>query len=404
MAIQEGQVQGEGAQAAEPPMLEPKVIKTTASESDVSEAETKMSTSNSSAALNNLDGAETRSRGGSVASQATAAIPLLGFGTFNEFKDGEAVKDAVKVAVKEGYRMFDCAALYGNEKEVGEALHESVEENEVEREDLFICSKLWCWDAAPEDVEDACRRTLADLQVEYLDVYMMHWPNRMAKGGKLVSKDYGGKFDYEVVHDGTDIEKIMETYHAMEKLVDLGLVRALGVSNMGPRTLQGLLARCEVRPLVLEVEMHPYLAQPSLLELCQNEGVSVIAYAPLGKVGYRDEGHPSLLEDETILDIAEETGKGPGQILLRWGIQRGTSVIPKSLRPGRIAANRDVLDWRLTVPQMERIDALDRGFRFVSPPWFDLDTDSEYCVRGGHPGTQAFRTPCEVDDNGCFRN
>ncbi|GBG24904.1 Alcohol dehydrogenase NADP+, partial [Hondaea fermentalgiana] len=380
------------------------------------ESETKMSSGDSSATLstmgmgasassNNLVDDEAKSQGASSAGTLSAAsVPLLGFGTFNEFKDGERVKEAVQVAIKEGYRMIDCAALYGNEKEVGEALSSSLQAGDVEREDLFVCSKLWCWDAAPEDVEDACRRTLADLQVEYLDNYMMHWPNRMSKDSKLVSKDYGGKFEYEVVHDGTDIEKIMETYHAMERLVELGLVRSLGVSNMGPRTLQGLLARCEIRPLVLEVEMHPYLAQPSLVELCQTEGINVIAYSPLGKVGYRDEGHPSLLEDETIVEVAAEVGKTPGQVLLRWGIQRGTSVIPKSLTPSRIASNRDVLDWRLTKPQMDRINALDRGFRFVSPPWFDLDTDSEYCVRGGHPGTQAFRTPCEVDDNGCFRN
>jgi len=413
MAISNQIEQQTQQQQQEDTILTPKVVDNTSKDDAIrttdslrsSESETKMSSNYSSAALSTLDDLiETRSRTSSTVSQPTVAVPLLGFGTFNEFKDGERVKEAVKVAIGEGYRMIDCAALYGNEKEVGEAISESLDEGLVERDDLFVCSKLWCWDAAPEDVEDACRRTLKDLQVEYLDCYMMHWPNRMAKGGKLVSPDFGGEFEYDVVHDGTDIDQIMETYEAMERLVGLGLVRYLGVSNMGARTLQLLLEKCDIRPLALEVEMHPYLQQPSLLELCQTEGVNVIAYSPLGKVGYRNKGDPSLLEDETILEIAEEVGKAPGQVLLRWGIQRGTTVIPKSLNPERIHANRDVLDWRLTNPQMERINALDRGFRFVSPPWFDLDKDSEYCVRGGHPGTQAFRTPCEVDENGCFRN
>jgi len=359
--------------------------------------------------------ASTASSSASSVGSETSSVPppLLGFGTFNEFKDHDKVEVAVRDALQVGYKLIDCASLYGNEASVGRAIAASINEAVVDRDSVFVCSKLWCSDAAPEHVERACKRTLSDLHLEYLDNYMLHWPCQWTSTSKLVSTEYGGKFDFELVHDGSDYRDIMPTYHAMENLVDKGLIRSIGLSNVGIKTLRGILSECRITPQIVEVEMHPYLAQPRLLEFCEDNDIHVVAYSPLGKVGYRNKGDPSLLEDEVVMSIAEETGRSPGQVLLRWGVQRGVTVIPKSLRRARIEMNQDIFDWKLTKSQMERLDALDRGFRFVRPPWYDFKCDSEYVLNdeeamiplaASHPPGQPMLTRCEANQHGGFVN
>lgn len=301
-------------------------------------------------------------------------IPPVGFGTFNSFQDHHKVYEAVKFAIKHGYRLIDCAPLYGNEKEVGQAIRECIQEGDVTREDLFIMSKLWNTEHDPKDVEPACRESLNSLGLDYLDLYMMHWPVQMSKDSKLVSLEDGGKFEFDIVHSG-DREKLNSTYGAMENLVRKGLVKHLGVSNFSTRQIAELLSDCEIKPIANEVEIHPLLQQPRLFHYCQERDIQVIGYSPLGKIGYRQDGLPSLLDIPEIKQIAEETGRTPSQVILSWAVHRGGCVIPKSLTPKRILSNFEVQYLFLNGPQMDLINTLDQGFRFVRPPFYDFPDD-----------------------------
>eukprot|EP00304_Pavlova_gyrans_P003995 CAMPEP_0206040326 /NCGR_PEP_ID=MMETSP1466-20131121/5310_1 /ASSEMBLY_ACC=CAM_ASM_001126 /TAXON_ID=44452 /ORGANISM="Pavlova gyrans, Strain CCMP608" /LENGTH=465 /DNA_ID=CAMNT_0053414999 /DNA_START=81 /DNA_END=1474 /DNA_ORIENTATION=+ len=332
----------------------------------------------------------------------TIQPPMIGFGTFNSFQDDEKVAEAVREAIRIGYRHFDCAHMYKNEKAIGKAFRDAIAAGEVTRERLYICSKLSCEDMAPEDVEPACRKTLEDLGLDYVDCYMMHWPTRMTKESRVVNEAEGGKWEFDVVWSG-DRKGIAESYAAMERLVDLGLARSLGVSNFDIRLLGDLLADCRIPPLTNEVELHPYLAQFDLVEYCHKMNVHPVAYSPLGKMGYKSPGQPDLLSDPVIQCIAEETGKTPAQVVLRWNVQRGASVIPKSLTPSRIASNYDVLDWTLTASQTARLDGLDSDCRFVRVDWFDFDVKPPVSVNTTPPG-QALIKHGEVDEHGFYRN
>jgi diketogulonate reductase-like aldo/keto reductase/3-dehydroquinate synthetase len=333
---------------------------------------------------------------------SSARPPLVGLGTYNDFKDADKVAAAVRAAIREGYRHFDCAALYGNQSEIGKALHEAIKSGDVTREELYVTSKLWCADAAPEDVEAATRHSLEELQLEYLDNLTMHWPVRMVNGSHSVDPATG-KHTFQIVHAG-ERGQIAETYAAMEKLLDLGLVRSLGVSNFDVRLLGELLQDCKVPPVCNQVELHPYLAQRDLLDFCSKMDISVVAYTPLGRgATAKGSDEPDLLGDHVIMQIAHETGMTPAQILLRWGVQRGTSVIPKTLDPERVLTNRDVLDWALTPSQMERIDSLDCGHRYIRVPWFDFDVKPPSNVNTPPPG-QALIKEGNVDEHGFYRN
>jgi diketogulonate reductase-like aldo/keto reductase/3-dehydroquinate synthetase len=325
-------------------------------------------------------------------------IPSVGFGTFNSFKDHDKVYEAVKFAIKEGYRLIDCAPLYGNEKQVGQAIRECIEEGVVNREDLFIMSKLWNTEHDPKDVEPACRNTLDALGIDYLDLYMMHWPVQMTKDSKLVNSNDGGEFKFEIVHSG-DREKLAKTYCAMESLVYKGLTKNLGVSNFSTRQLGELLSDCHIKPIANEVEIHPLLQQPRLFHYCQERGIQVIGYSPLGKIGYRQPGLPCLLEIPEIVSISEETGKSPSQVILAWAIQRGGCVIPKSLTPHRIISNFQVQDNFLSSQHMDTINSLDQGFRFVHVPYYDFPDDPMDLSL-----TQPKAIEGDVDDSNVYRN
>jgi alcohol dehydrogenase (NADP+) len=301
-------------------------------------------------------------------------IPAVGFGTFNSFKEPEKVYESVKFAIKIGYRLFDCASLYGNEVEVGRAINECIESGDVRREDLCIMSKLWNTEHDPQDVEPACRRSLDAMGLDYFDIYMMHWPVHMEKESKLISSNDGGEFEFKIIHSGNR-KNLAKTYEAMEALVHKGLVADLGVSNFSSRQLAELLADCSIPPVANEVERHPLLQQPPLFDYCREHDIHVIGFSPLGKIGYRNPGAPDMLAVPEIAKIAEETGRTRAQVVLGWAVQSGSSVIPKSLTPSRIAENFDVQSSFLSIEQMDALNKVDQGYRFVSVPYYDFPDD-----------------------------
>lgn len=270
-------------------------------------------------------------------------MPTFGFGTW-KVSEAEA-PDAVYNAIKCGYRLIDCAALYNNEKGIGVALKRAIDDDHlVSRSDLFITSKLANNKHAAKDVEPACRQTLAELGVEYLDLYLMHWP---------YSREFGQD-------PATFVDvPIKETWCAMEDLVRKGLVRNIGVSNFTIKKLRSLLEYASVRPAVNQVELHPMFQQRPLVEFCRENGIAVNAYRPLCFAG----DGKNLVDNQVIKKIAEKNGKTPAQIILRWGVQLDYVVIPKSVKPERMVENIGVYLFELDDSDMAEIGKLDAHFR-----------------------------------------
>lgn len=306
--------------------------------------------------LSNLDKAIELSSG--------ASIPALGLGTWQ--MQGEDAEYAVRAALEIGYRHIDCARAYGNEAQIGRALAAS--RARLRRDELWITSKLWNDSHRPEDVRPALERSLADLQLDILDLYLMHWP--VAQRAEVSWPESGEDF--------VSLEELplAETWGAMQRCVDAGLARHIGVSNFSASRVDALITTSGITPCVNQVEIHPYLQQSALLAHCAAAGIAVTAYSSLGSKGRSanaaTDAAPDLFEHEVILAIAERHGASAAQILLAWGMARGLAVIPKSTKRARLEENYAAADIELTAGDLTEIASLERGSRFVDGSFWEL--------------------------------
>ncbi|KAH9906294.1 Aldo/keto reductase [Xylariomycetidae sp. FL2044] len=304
-------------------------------------------------------------------------MPQVGFGLWKV--DNDVCADTVYNAIKTGYRLFDGACDYGNEKECGEGVARAIKDGLVKREDLFITSKLWPVFEDGDKVEPACKRSLSDWGLDYFDLYLIHFPGALKYVDPAVRYPPGWHPDGE-----SGIEKSATPMHvtwpAMEALVGQGLTKAIGVSNFQAQLLYDLLRYAKIRPAALQIEHHPYLVQKELLALCKAEGIAVTAYSSFGPASFLEFGFKHaealvpLMKDDTITGLAAKYGKQPSQILLRWATQRGLAVIPKTVRPEVMAQNLACTDFDLDAADIETITDKDAGIRFNQPSnYFDTD-------------------------------
>jgi len=282
------------------------------------------------------------------------SIPQLGLGTWLS-KPGE-VGEAVKIALEVGYRHIDCAHAYGNQEEIGQVFSSVFKSGQIKREDIFITSKIWNTFHSYEKATEAIDIILKELQISYLDLCLIHWPMGYYEEGGMAPKDADGK----VIHKDTDY---LDTWKAMEKAVKNGKIRSIGLSNFNSKQIERVIKNCTIKPAVLQVEAHPYFSQNALLEWCKKNEIVVTAYSPLGNPGNASRAPTNLIGEKVILDIAEKHKKTPSQVLIRWALQRGTVVIPKSTRRERLEENFKVRDFQLTVEDMAAINGLDRNSR-----------------------------------------
>jgi len=297
------------------------------------------------------------------------SMPLVGFGLWKVNNDTCA--DQVYGAIKAGYRLFDGACDYGNEKEVGQGVARAIKDGLVKRSDLFMVSKLWNSFHDKEQVEPICRKQLADLQLDYLDLYIVHFPIALKYVDPSVR--YPPGFTYEGDKVVSAKAPLHETWAAMETLVEKGLAKSIGISNYNGALVMDCLRYARITPATLQIEHHPYLVQPGLVELAQREGIAVTGYSSFGPQSFLEldmkaaHDAPLLLEHPVIKKIAEKHSKSAAQILLRWATQRGVAVIPKSNNPGRLAQNLDVTGWDLSTEEVKEISGLDKNLRFNDP-------------------------------------
>ena len=278
-------------------------------------------------------------------------IPQLGLGTWGVDKIDDLEK-LFNIGIQCGYRHFDSASLYRNEHLTGEVLNQHIGKT-VSREDIFVTSKLANNAHAPKRVRPAIIQTLKDLQLDYLDLYLMHWP--------MATFDHGMQ--------AYDLEELkvsyIETYQAMEALQQEGLTKAIGICNTNTQQLNRLLSECNIKPAVVQMEIHPYLTQEKIINYCKDHDIVITAYSPLGAPHrpWRKEESPVILEDKIVKKIAGKHQKSAAQILLRFAIQRELTVLTRSVNPDRIKQNSEVFDFALDADDMVSLLNLNRNFR-----------------------------------------
>lgn len=309
----------------------------------------------------------------SLALKSGYKMPQVGFGLW---KVTENCPETVYNAIKAGYRLFDGAFDYGNEEVAGQGIKRAIDEGLVKREDLFITSKLWNTFHEKDQVEPIVRQQLKWWGLDYFDLFLIHFPVSL----KYV--DYNKYYPTGWTYKGDDgVDQgvipinvpILETWRALEDLVEKKLIRTIGVSNFQGSLLMDLLRSAKVPVSVLQIEHHPYLTQPNLVNLCKQEGIAVTAYSSFGPQSFVELDWEKalklkpLFEHDLIKSIAAKHNRTTGQILLRWATQRGLAVIPKSNNPKRLAENLDVVSFNLTEDEIKAISALDAGIRFNDP-------------------------------------
>lgn len=300
-------------------------------------------------------------------------MPSLGLGTWKSAK-GE-VYTAVKTAIEIGYRHFDCALVYGNEQEIGQAFADAMKEGTVKREELWITSKLWNNSHEKQYILPSINTTLKDLQLDYLDLYLIHWPVALRR---------------EVAYPQTGEDMLSltavplsKTWVEMILLKEMGLTRHIGVSNFSTKKITEIAQATGILPEVNQLEIHPFLQQSTVLDFCHSKGIHLTGYCPLGSADRPAnrivDGEPKLFENLAIGELALAKGCSPAQIMLAWAVNRGTSVIPKSVNPQRLAENLAAADIELTPQEMEIMRGLDLHYRYIKGNFWCLE-GSDYTL------------------------
>lgn len=310
-------------------------------------------------------------------------MPAVGLGLWKVPKPNAA--ELVRQGIAAGYRHLDAACDYGNEPEVGAGIRAALADGVCRRDELWVTSKLWNTYHARDHVRQAVERSLTDLGLDYLDLYLIHFPIAQAFVPFETRYPPGWFFDPAAPKAGMRFAPVplAETWAAMEDLVAADLVRHIGVSNYATGLLRDLLNFARIKPAVLQVELHPYLTQEKLVRFARDNGIAVTAFSPLGAhsyhaIGMADPGE-SILDEPVVTAAATRLGKTPAQVLLRWGVQRGTAVVPKTARPGRLAENLAVFDFELTQEEMAAIAGLNRNRRFNDPGDFAEAAFNTFC-------------------------
>ena len=301
-------------------------------------------------------------------------MPSVGLGLWK--LDQSETADTIVNALKSGYRHLDSAADYGNEIQTGEGIKQAVNQGICSREDLWITSKLWNTFHRPEHVLPACEKSLQDLATDYLDLYLIHFPISL----KYV--DFDTRYPPEWFFDPSaenpkmhiDPVPLSDTWRAMEELVESGLVKEIGVCNYNVGLLHDLIAYSSIKPAMLQIESHPFLTQEKLIKAAKNYGMAVTCFSPLGALSYLEldmaNKNESVLKSDTVTVAAERLNKSPAQVVLRWALQRGTAIIPKTSQKDRLIENRSLFDFELSDQEMSDISNLNLNRRFNDPGVF----------------------------------
>lgn len=290
-------------------------------------------------------------------------MPVLGLGTYAAKTVPKSVgEEATKVAIELGYRHIDCAYIYGNEVEIGRAIRAKISDGTVKREDIFYTGKLWCRFFSPDMVRKALEKSMSDLQLDYLDLFIMHFPFSMKPSGPEITRESDEKF----VYDNVDF---CSTWEVLEACKDAGLVRSIGVSNFNRRQLERLLSKPGLKyaPVCNQVECHPYLNQKKLVEFCKSKNIVVVGYSVLGS--HRDENWvdlstPVLLEDPVLIAIGKKYNQSAAAVAMRYVLQLGVIVLAKSFSPERLKQNLQIFDFELAPEDMKTIDGLNKNLHY----------------------------------------
>lgn len=300
-------------------------------------------------------------------------MPALGLGTWKSAK-GE-VYEVVRKAIEIGYRHFDCASFYGNEAEIGNAISDAIKNGDVIREDLWITSKLWNNRHKKDDIQPAFEITLKDLTLDYIDLYLIHWPVVLQNQASYAQQS----------SDLISLSEIplTQTWQGLIDLKEKGLTKHIGVSNFSIKKVNQITEESGIAPEVLQIELHPFLQQQKILNFAQEKGIFLTGYCPLGSADRPAvrilENEPKLFQQQVILDIAKDKDISPAQVILAWAVNRGTSVIPKSVNPERLKQNLEAADIELSTQEMTKMNSLDLHYRYIKGDFWCIE-GSDYTL------------------------